>query len=52
MLVWTRLTASALRVMDAKGGYDEYMLTVSDDHMECQVAQMLRKKIALGIIEC
>ena len=48
MLVWTRLSSNALRVMDAKGGFDEYMLTAADQHMECQVAQMLRKKIAAG----
>ncbi|KAJ3092300.1 Eukaryotic translation initiation factor eIF-1 [Quaeritorhiza haematococci] len=45
MNILCRLSTYALREIDARGGLDEYMLTISDKYVEDPVAQMYRRKI-------
>ncbi|TPX64446.1 hypothetical protein SpCBS45565_g05861 [Spizellomyces sp. 'palustris'] len=48
MNIWTRLSTHALREVDAKGGFDEYILTLPDKYLECDVAKMYKRKITDG----
>jgi ribosomal protein L28 len=47
MQIWTCLSARALREIDARGGLDEYMMSVGEEKFgNDSVALMYRKKIA------
>nr|KAJ3419843.1 hypothetical protein HK105_006439 [Polyrhizophydium stewartii] len=45
MMVWTRLSTQALREIEDAGGFDEYMVTVSEQYMTCDIARMYRARI-------
>lgn len=47
LVIWTRISEKALRNLEMCGGFDEYMLSVDPEYIECIVAAMLRRKIAL-----
>ncbi|KAI8912941.1 hypothetical protein DFJ77DRAFT_466065 [Powellomyces hirtus] len=47
MNIWCRLSAHALREIDAAGGFDEYVLRVDTKYLnDCRVAQMYKRRIA------
>ena len=47
MQIWTCLSARALREIDARGGLDEYMMSVGDEKFgKDSIALMYRNKIA------
>ncbi|KAI9017130.1 hypothetical protein HDU85_002770 [Gaertneriomyces sp. JEL0708] len=48
MNVWARVSSTAIREIDAKGGFDEYLMTMSDKNLECDVAKMYKRKILEG----
>jgi hypothetical protein len=39
------LSAHCLREISERGGFDEYILTVPDHLIECEIAQMYKRKI-------
>ncbi|KAI8930293.1 Rgp1-domain-containing protein [Entophlyctis helioformis] len=45
MSVWTRLTTTALREIDAAGGIDEYMISVPHELITCDIARMYQRRI-------
>ncbi|KAJ3255976.1 hypothetical protein HK103_005783 [Boothiomyces macroporosus] len=47
MMVWTCLSAAALREIDLAGGFDEYILSVSDKYLgDDPITLMYKKRIA------
>ncbi|KAJ1343126.1 hypothetical protein BSLG_002152 [Batrachochytrium salamandrivorans] len=45
MMIWTRLSTAALREVDSRGGFDEYMVSAQEKHMTCSIAKMYRARI-------
>ncbi|KAJ3023470.1 hypothetical protein HKX48_002897 [Thoreauomyces humboldtii] len=46
MNVWCRLSAHALREVDAAGGFDEYLCAVQEKYVQdCDVAKMYQRKV-------
>lgn len=48
MNIWTRVSSTALRHMDSKGGFDPYILSLPPSDIPCPTASMLRKRIKDG----
>ena len=45
MNIWTRISTAALREIDHKGGFDEYIISVADKLLPCEIAKMYRDRI-------